>query len=56
MRALLRAAVDDGLIPVNPAEKLGRHLHLVTPKAVRQEDIKAMTREQYTKDFYLAQG
>ncbi len=33
-------------MPVNPAEKLGRQMHLVTPKAVRQEEIKAMTREQ----------
>ncbi len=46
LRAMLRAAVDDGIMPVNPAEKLGRQLHLVTPKAVRQEEIKAMTREQ----------
>jgi integrase len=46
LRALLGAAVDDGVIPVNPAEKLGRHLRLVVPKAVRQEEIKAMTREQ----------
>jgi integrase len=46
LRALLAAAVDDGVISVNPAEKLGRHLRLVMPKAVRQEEIKAMTREQ----------
>jgi integrase len=46
LRAMLRAAVDDGVMLMNPAEKLGRQLHLVTPKAVRQEDIKAMTREQ----------
>jgi integrase len=46
LRAVLRSAVDDGVMPINPAEKLGRQLHLVTPKAERQEDIKAMTREQ----------
>ena len=46
LRAMLRAAVDDGVMPINPAEKLGRQLHLVAPKAVRQEEIKAMTREQ----------
>jgi integrase len=46
LRAMLRAAVDDGVLALNPAEKLGRQLHLVTPKAVRQEEIKAMTREQ----------
>ena len=46
LRAMLRAAVDDGVLSLNPAEKLGRHLHLVIPKATRQENIKAMTREQ----------
>ncbi|MEO7859883.1 MAG: site-specific integrase, partial [Nitrospirales bacterium] len=46
LRAMLRAAVDDGVLALNPAEKLGRHLHLVTPKTARQEAIKAMTREQ----------
>ena len=46
LRALLAAAVDDGVIPANPAEKLGRQLRLVMPKATRQEEIKAMTREQ----------
>ena len=48
----LAAAVDDGVIPANPAEKLGRHLRLVMPKAVRQEEIKAMTREQ--RQLFLA--
>ncbi len=46
LRAMLRAAVDDGVLSLNPAEKLGRQLHLVMPKAVRQEEIKAMTRDQ----------
>ena len=46
LRALLRAAVDDGVILANPAEKFGRLLRLVTPKATRQETIKAMTRAQ----------
>jgi len=46
LRALLRAAVDDGVIVANPAEKLGRSLHLVVPKATRQEEIKAMTAAQ----------
>jgi integrase len=46
LRALLGAAVDDGVIAINPAERLGRQLRLVMPKAVRQEEIKAMTREQ----------
>jgi integrase len=51
LRALLAAAVDDGVIPANPAEKLGRQLRLVLPKAVRQEEIKAMTREQ--RQFFI---
>ena len=46
LRAMLRAAVDDGLLSSNPAEKLGRQLRLVTPKATRQENVKSMTREQ----------
>jgi len=46
LRTLLRAAVDDGVIVTNPAEKLGRSLHLVVPKATRQEEIKAMTAAQ----------
>ena len=46
IRALLAAAVDDGVISVNPAGKLGRHLPVGHPKAMRQEEIKAMTREQ----------
>jgi len=46
LRAMLRAAVDDGVLLSNPAEKLGRQLHLVASKTTRQEEIKAMTREQ----------
>ena len=46
LRAMLYAAVDDGVIVANPAERLGRHLKLVPAPATRQEEIKAMTREQ----------
>ena len=46
LRAMLNAAVEDGVIAANPADKLGRHLRLVPTTATRQEDIKAMTREQ----------
>jgi len=46
LRALLNAAGDDGMILANPAARLGRQLRLVQPPAVRQEEIKAMTREQ----------
>jgi integrase len=43
---MLYAAVDDGVIIANPAERLGRHLKLAPAPAARQEEIKAMTREQ----------
>jgi integrase len=46
LRAMLNSAVDDGVILANPAEKLGRQLRLAAPPSARQEDIKAMTREQ----------
>ena len=46
LRAMLKGSVDDGVLLSNPAEKLGRQLRLVTPKATRQEEIKAMTKEQ----------
>ena len=52
LRAMLRAAVDDGLLTSNPAEKLGRQLRLVTSKATRQENVKSMTREQ--RQLFLA--
>ena len=46
LRAMLYAAVDDGVIVANPVERLGRHLKLVPAAATRQEEIKAMTRAQ----------
>src|SRR3989442_8068098 len=46
LRALLNAAVDDGIILANPADKLGRSLRLVVNAKIRQEEVKAMTREQ----------
>jgi len=42
----INSTVDDGVILARPADKLGRQLKLVTPVAARQEEIKAMTREQ----------
>ncbi len=54
LRAMLRAAVDDGIITVNPAEKLGRALRLVVSKATRQEEIKAFTREQRQRFLEVA--
>jgi integrase len=52
LRAMLNAAVDDGLIVANPAVKLGRSLKLVAKTKERQETIKAMDRAQ--RDAFLA--
>jgi integrase len=49
LRAMMNAAVDDGAILANPANRLGRQLRLVTAPAARQEEIKAMTREQLVR-------
>ena len=46
LRGMLNAALDDGIIVANPADKLGRQLKLHIASARRQEEIKAMTREQ----------
>ena len=46
LRAMLNAAMDDGILLSNPADKLGRHLRLNGSSADRQEQVKAMTREQ----------
>jgi len=55
LRAMLNAAVDDGVIAANPADKMGRHLKLVPTTATRQEEIKAMTREQLAAFLAAAQ-
>lgn len=46
IRAMLNAAVDDGVILSNPANRLGKVLRLVRSKATRQEEIKALDRDQ----------
>ena len=46
LRVMLNAAVEDGLILANPAEKLGRSLRFVRTQRHRQERIKAFSREQ----------
>jgi integrase len=46
LRAMLNAAVDDGVILANPADRLGRTLRLAPSKATRQEQIKAFDRDQ----------
>jgi len=53
LRAMLNAAVDDGVIVANPADRLGRQLRLVATAQARQEKIKAMSREQVS-DFLSA--
>ena len=45
-RAMLNAAIDDGLLVSNPAAKLGRAIKLTVSKTTRQEEIKAMTTAQ----------
>ena len=46
LRARLNAAVDDGVILANPADRLGRQLRLIATPTARQEEIKAMSRQQ----------
>jgi integrase len=46
LRVLLNAALDDRIILANPADKLARPLYLVRTVAARQEEIKALSREQ----------
>jgi hypothetical protein len=53
---MLNAAVDDGLILANPADKLGRALRLAKNATTRQEEIKAMTREQASSFLAAAQA
>jgi len=55
LRAMLNAAIDDGVIVANPADKLGRQLKLALGAAHRQEEIKAMTREQLAVFLATAQ-
>jgi len=51
-RAMLNAAIEDGLIRSNPAANLGRILKLTVSKSSTQEEIKALTREQ--RQVFLA--
>jgi len=46
LRAMLNAAVDDGLLVANPSNRLGKALRLTISKATRAEIIKAMTPDQ----------
>src|SRR5262249_22274760 len=46
LRVMLNAAIEDGVILANPADRLGRTLRLAPSKATRQEQIKAVDPEQ----------
>src|SRR5262249_61488686 len=46
LRVMLNAAVDDGVILANPADRLGRTLRLAPSKTPRQEQIQAFDRDQ----------
>jgi integrase len=43
LRAMLNAAIEDGVIATNPSAKLGRALKLTVSRSTAQEEIKAMT-------------
>jgi integrase len=55
VRATLNAAIDDGIILTNPADRLGRQLRLARPVAARQDEIKALTREQLARFLAAAE-
>jgi integrase len=46
IRAMLYAAIDDGVLQSNPASRLGKALRLGRSKATRQEEIRAFDRAQ----------
>jgi integrase len=46
LRAMLASAVDDELIPSNPARGLGRTMRLAAGPRERQQDVRALDREQ----------
>jgi integrase len=54
LRAMLNAAVEDGVIQTNPAAGLGRSMRLTRSKADRQENIRAMDREQLARFLALS--
>ncbi len=49
LHGMLNAAVGDGLILANPADRVGRELRLSRVPGARQDEIKAMTREQLVR-------
>ncbi len=46
LRGMLNAAVDDGVLLANPADRLGRHMRLASTATTRDDAIKALSREQ----------
>ena len=46
LRSMLNAAIGDGLITMNPADKVGRALKLTESPLARQDEIKALDRAQ----------
>ena len=55
MRAMLSAAVDDGVISTNPALKLGKSLSLVVSPKARSEQIKALDADQLATFLTVAE-
>jgi integrase len=56
VQALFAAAIDDGVIAANPADRLGRQLKLGRSVAARQEAVKAMTRAQLASFLATAEA
>src|SRR2546427_6946536 len=46
LHGMLNAAIEDGVILQNPADRVLRQLRLSRRSSARQDEIKAMTREQ----------
>ncbi len=55
LRAMLSAAVEDGVIIFNPAAGLGKRLRLTTSARDRDQDIKAMDADQLGRFLEAAQ-
>jgi len=49
LRGMLNAAIEDGVILANPTDRVARQLRLSHAASARQDEIKAMTREQLAR-------
>ena len=49
LRGMLNAAIEDGVILANPTDRVARQLRLSHAASARQDEIKAMTREQLVR-------